>query len=139
MRLLLLELEGYETELMHSDPRGYIHREFRRQVYVDSTLHQAYLDYTQKLVGDLITREQLSRLNPWGGMTGPDECLELPRESGVGSHAVYHDALGWLYVNFGVGRGYGFLNPGQKLAGQIGGLAREIPLIPVTILRESLR
>ena len=80
-------------------------------------------------LGD-VTREQAIRMNPSGGMirygatcTRPHKYLKRCKSFRL--HAIFHDAMGFLYKVYGVGNGYDYvfgILPSCPLAGQVSGL-----------------
>ncbi len=121
--------------------------------------HERYLDYTYEYLGGQVSRAVLSELNPTGGLVGPDDAVYMPWWSplsvpwksgpgflvklpwplaGAGSHGIYHDAMGWAWNTFGIGRGYGFINRSHMFGGQIWGFSREIVLYPFRLFVEPL-
>ena len=77
-----------------------------------------------------ITWETAIRANRSGGTIGYGDacprlhkCLKRCKVCRV--HAIFHDAMGFLYKTYGVGNGYDILighSPGFPLAGQVTGL-----------------
>ena len=77
-----------------------------------------------------ITWEQAVPMNPSGGMIGYGATYlrlhkYLKRCKSFRLHAIFHDAMGFLYKAYGVGNGYDYvfgILPSFPLAGQVSGL-----------------
>jgi hypothetical protein len=98
-----------------------------------SELHKEYGATVEYLSGGLISAEEAMAMNPTGGIAGPgDKGFAFQEDNALRRHAIRHDAVGFLMTRFGVGPGYGtktgsdILDPTNPLAGQHGGIIREM-------------
>ena len=108
----------------------------RQREFWTTDAHRFYLDDARLATGGMISDKNLSLLNPWGGLVGPDEGLWipwwLPLVGGIAIHGESHDAGGWVRSTFGLGH-YGWLTGDNMFGGQIGGVLREILIHPIRL------
>jgi len=109
----------------------------RIEQFSNTSLHKEYCEKVEYFSGGRIKEEDAHRMNPWGGLTGPDEAVYLPKSAlGIGAHAIRHDALGFLGTEFRAGPGYGLLGRDNMYRGQVSGILRNVLQAPLHFLSD---